>query len=1253
MDGPLRFANASSSVSMPTSGPLQLIDYRWDGRFKSSGSFLALAAPFTIWVVRMMMHEGEPTIDLQMWLDLRAAACEQGRALSLAWLRAPDAKSTGVLLFSTPFAVCACNTKMPTRPQVVASYDRPQLIASALPDRLVSVELQTGVSLFAGSVAGGAPLGGRFQSTTRLRARVRTRPVSCCEVLGTLLQDSSWMNETDWRLTPAELPKEVDDKQLWPAAACAEAPPQLKDVAGTVLRLATAAHDEFRALAAILCGLSSRRGSGGDVAPARVAAQIEDTLHRLWSGPARSPMVATAGSCLMTCSVLVGGARAEALALAGNGLVKQDLLPLGILLPAVVRHASEAKPSYLGLTLLSRDTAWPMAVQATPGEFHWCDAFQSRAPLVEALVEKAVILQSTKPTRSSGLPDCSASAILEQPFSEAPPLRKASQACPLHTATVLQWLGLGSTQVQVRSFKAIQQEAEESPSSREESPGRGDREPVMLPSGLLVYWRCADGEGNVLRDSGGCGRAGALRGGSWQGPLSPDDPMEPTDEWGQMLLPNFAVQLCNAELSYSGSSASDRKQLALVGGERAGTDLQVPADSDGIDAMPGWTVELWMRSTPSSPKEDLQIVRRAHSGQYWSLCYRPSRPGFVMVASGQTSPILEGACEPLPSGEWIHFALRSDLNSLEVCLDGRMVVSSAISLPSAPLEANISFGPAELDITEVRIWGVCRSDNDLLHFHRQCLDTVLSGELRGEAWKKVKIRAATGATGATHQGETSGLWGITDMPKQGGRSRKAEAEDEQVQNSWPTGFEGGSRSQDLWPQLPFADASGFDAPWPAPARGAKTPDTQEATSCATSSWQLAQKETQGFASPQLPAAQPAASLTVPWSQAAPPSVAYKPTPPPPEDSAHRTREIPATTPPVGRLMQGILERKRAEEAKRKTVTEDASPAPSAVPEQGSKQSSVRSPDLAPSRGQAPARGPRSSPLPPSPPPEPARAQAPALMQVLPPWPGKAVPAADASLNAAVAALERQEYSFAVAAFKSCIPQLLKSGIMASAPAVRPRVQAAVNYMNVCQLLQHIQEKQEAVTKAPGDALVKHELCQSWECVLRLAKAPRHTIRFIIHAMASLFHFARGAGGWAAAHHLAQVLLHHHDAFLDGAERKQVMHVLTTTRHGRLSGCLGTEMTNACPVCRAPADFLAPACDSCHAVFGVDFQKLTICDVRKATTCTVCKATFGQGDSVPVQNERRRQAGLTQPIKSTLCPACAVGELYKIHSTASF
>ncbi|CAE7256943.1 unnamed protein product, partial [Symbiodinium necroappetens] len=49
--------------------------------------------------------------------------------------------------------------------------------------------------------------GGKPQSAARLRARIRTRPVNVCEVLGTLLNDGSWMNEVDWRLAPAELPQ--------------------------------------------------------------------------------------------------------------------------------------------------------------------------------------------------------------------------------------------------------------------------------------------------------------------------------------------------------------------------------------------------------------------------------------------------------------------------------------------------------------------------------------------------------------------------------------------------------------------------------------------------------------------------------------------------------------------------------------------------------------------------------------------------------------------------------------------------------------------------------------------------------------------------------------------------------------------------------------------------------------------------------------------------------------------------------------
>ncbi|CAE7605193.1 unnamed protein product, partial [Symbiodinium sp. CCMP2456] len=71
-------------------------------------SFLALAAPFTIWIVRLRLLAGSPCLDLQRWLDLRAAVSEQGRILSLAWLRAPDANSAGAILISTPSIVCSC-----------------------------------------------------------------------------------------------------------------------------------------------------------------------------------------------------------------------------------------------------------------------------------------------------------------------------------------------------------------------------------------------------------------------------------------------------------------------------------------------------------------------------------------------------------------------------------------------------------------------------------------------------------------------------------------------------------------------------------------------------------------------------------------------------------------------------------------------------------------------------------------------------------------------------------------------------------------------------------------------------------------------------------------------------------------------------------------------------------------------------------------------------------------------------------------
>lgn len=411
------------------------------------------------------------------------------------------------------------------------------------------------------------------------------------------------------------------------------------------------------------------------------------------------------------------------------------------------------------------------------------------------------------------------------------------------------------------------------------------------------------------------------------------------------------------------------------------------------------------------------------------------------------------------------------------------------------------------------------------------------------------------------------------------------------------------------------------------------------------------KAGQGFVSPKSPIP-PAASSPTPWKSIAPPTASSPPVShqesfKPSTATPTATPATPATLPLVGRLMQGILAKKKVEEA-RKAAADRLSSTSGVLgwPEADDNASQPCS-SLAP----AAVASRRSQPPPPPSSPTPARAKASALLQVLPPWPVRTSSAMDTSLSTAVAALERQEYDFASAAFKSCILQWRESGISVSAAAVRPRVQAAVNYTKLCQLLKKIQVQKEGLAKAYGGSLaVKRELCQSWECVLRLPKAPCHTIHFLIHAMESLFDFAHGAGGWAAANRLAQVLLQRHESYLNGAEQQKAQHILTTTQHGCLSGRVGTEIASACPACGAPADFLALSCDSCHAVFGVDFRDLTVCDLRQAKTCTVCRATFGSAKLE--QPERRRQAGLAQPIKSSLCPACTVGELHQPDSAAS-
>jgi len=367
------------------------------------------------------------------------------------------------------------------------------------------------------------------------------------------------MKEVEWRLAPAELPEELPldvTTQLWQAAACAEAPPQLRDSPPALCAIATAVGEEFRALAAIVNGLSSRRQDDSAVA-ARLVSQVDNSVHSLRSSPARMAMLDCAANLVVSCS-RAAGSSVDGLAIASSILCKHDLLPLGNVLAYIHQFLGQVPAGFCPLLASSF-----REVEELPN-FHWSDALSTMAPLAQALLLEALENNSKR----DGSKDFSSAALLQQRFTDTPPFRKPQQVvqpgghqvCQFHTATLMQWLGLGSTQVQVRVFKAIQHEAEESPSSHEESPSQQDRrDPSVLSSGLLIYWRCSDGEGIQVRDSAGCGRSGALRGGSWRGPLPADDPMEATDEWGQTLSPSFAVNLTNAELRYATGSQMDRQ----------------------------------------------------------------------------------------------------------------------------------------------------------------------------------------------------------------------------------------------------------------------------------------------------------------------------------------------------------------------------------------------------------------------------------------------------------------------------------------------------------------------------------------------------------------------------------------------------------------------------------------------------------------------------------------------------------------------
>lgn len=1361
-------------VALPPCGPPQLVAARWD-RLHHAGACLALVAPQAIWVVAFHSSgvaggQHAPRASLVAWLDLRTTLGSAGRPLSAAWLRpapvdAPAADSfggasepPGVLLVSLPWGVVHWPVQQGEVPKELVLCERPQLLAGALLDRLLCVEVQRVASIFAGmdrtpAAPGTLPTGSR----SRLRARPLNLLAAAAAVFGDAGEASreqalAPVRDSDWRLLAARLPSGLPPqvlRSLWPVASTSDAPPQLLHAAPTVRRLAGAAEDEFRGLAAVLGLLQSHSGRGarrGGSGSAGAAWQVEEAVLRLRSDPAGTEFLQALASLLCACAAKAshgrsrqrGDADSSGLALTSRSLAKHDLLPLGPLVAGVLRgspHGGQRGWRGLFFTPTAEDSA---EVDHQVPTWHWTQALRAPAPLAVELLARSMdppaLPVRSRSRGSSSAPglDFSAVALVSQRFSEPPSTRRLAQAvqpsgefvCHLHTATLLQWLGLGSTQLQVRMLHSILQEGE-APGHSSGARGAAAQSlaagpPTILANGVLVYWRCADGEGPVVRDSGGCCRFGRLHGPfEWRGPLPAEDPMEVVDEWGSNLSPNFALALGpNSELSYTpaegSAGAEDRKMLSLVGGPRAdGAGLQLlrqaraaanAGDDDDEPDRPGWTVECWARLTGQAAPEGVLFSRRVGGSPPLSAplawTYRQqgggAAAGFEVRSGGRVLAAGGGAADEdgvgLYPGAWTHVALRSDLSSIDVWAGRKVVARAAGSLPHVPLEAGLFFGSPGVELTEVRVWGVWRSDAELREQQAQPLPTVLSEERKV---LKVRLRARgaepdAGADGPGFAAGGSGFFGLNQLVappsraaarrRQGGgeaiaaRAEPTFAEEEAAGDPWGGGnadpwgedLGGGADAWDsgaAWDAIrpsaaapaadpPFGWPEAADSAWPDVGAAPLPPPTPPPPSASPQAPSVASRRssTTGASPPQSPMPAPAAvAPMVPPASSPASSQARRIAPRVPVAGAHHR---PSTTTSAEKcsvcgmvLMAGMGFCRRCG-AKR--------PAPSP-----STSSSMPTPERSSRELPAPPPAARREERPPP-------NEAPSLEQVLPAplhrGEEAAVTRADYQIFAATHALENRSYGLACSNYREALRTMVRhlpprpaSKPPSISPPVRARIEAAAAYAALSLLLQRCEELRQAAALegreghrlghmssghyGQADEDVLRKLCATWACVLRIAKAPKHTVHFAVRGMAAFFTWARPVGGWDAAQQVASALLGRCREMLTESELDQVEYVAQATAVGRVArgapAAGSTAACGACPRCTRPVEPLAPTCGHCFAALAVCFRDLRLCDGRHALRCDVCSATFSPLRHAGVDSGRLRHP----------CHVCCAGELW--------
>jgi len=682
----------------------------------------------------------------------------------------------------------------------------------------------------------------------------------------------------------------------------------------------------------------------------------------------------------------------------------------------------------------------------------------------------------------------------------------------------------------------------------------------------------------------------------------------------------------------------DQHMLSLVGGDRThgeGLRCLEEAKNRGLDdediCSTGWTVEFWAKIT-SQTRGTFPLFSR--SSVAFTLKYSTDTSTFSLCADR----VISSNPVHVPVDEWFHLALRSDLSTHELRLDGQTVLETSQRFQPVPAEAGLTFGPASgLQLTEVRVWAVFRTNEQLTEQQRQPLSTHTKEEERADALRRMRIRPVDDIASAPPPlASFTGLTQLLSAPTETTSSRRKTG-------NTKTNLELEDKIDILFNDAPYhvVDHRHFIAELLAQLQALG------ATNTSISKLQVTLREGSIIADVKGPASDIADIKKLPLNKLE--VLGYSAS-----SGAFSgfDSEWPALTRPrveaVREFGPGFAPARRNSER-----GEDSVDTPSIASEDlRASTHGVRrladldafdideesdSDDSEPSR---PIKGKELSTVRVRPRPKPAPRPQGLLEALPPPRPVevKLVKATDESMQSGVTALEKCSYNVASASFRAAVsllsPRVPRNGQFRP-EALSARIEAATAYSLLCALLQRSQELRRAMTASKGaqTASKVRELCLCWACVLRVPKAPRHTARFGLQAMANFFTLARNDGGWPVAGLIAATLLDRCEGLLSAEELKQARYVQQATGTSRPKGDGSSSMCGSCPRCRRPLAPLSPECGFCGTTIGVCHRNLVLCDLRLAATCSLCAATVA---GTP------RNRG--EPLRIRRCFVCGTGDM---------